>query len=129
MILWGQSAGSASVGMYGYAYPKDPIVKGLISDSGAAAILTTPVANHTSFTKFAGYVGCGNMTADAELSCMQAVDATLLQTTLSSSTTGTGFSPAADNVTAFSNTTDRIKRGLISKLVSVAIFFCLFNWS
>lgn len=32
MVLWGQSAGAASVGMYGYTYPDDLIVKGLISD-------------------------------------------------------------------------------------------------
>ena len=32
MVLWGQSAGAASVGLYGYTYPEDMIVKGLISD-------------------------------------------------------------------------------------------------
>lgn len=32
MVLWGQSAGAASVGMYGYTYPDDLIVKALISD-------------------------------------------------------------------------------------------------
>lgn len=37
MVLWGQSAGAASVGMYGYTYPHDLIVKGLISDCEFAA--------------------------------------------------------------------------------------------
>ncbi|CAG9947315.1 unnamed protein product [Clonostachys rosea f. rosea IK726] len=44
MTLWGQSAGAGSVGMYGYAYPKDLIVKGLISDSGAPAMLARAYA-------------------------------------------------------------------------------------
>ncbi|KAH7163387.1 Alpha/Beta hydrolase protein [Dactylonectria estremocensis] len=113
MTLWGQSAGAASVGMYGYSYPKDLIVKGLILDSGATSTLTTKAGNHSSFTSLAGLVGCGGLGAAAELACMQDVDATEIQDAYSGSTLG--FSPVGDNVTAYTNTTDRLARGLVSK--------------
>ncbi|KAH8688339.1 Alpha/Beta hydrolase protein [Ilyonectria robusta] len=113
MVLWGQSAGAASVGMYGYSYPNDLIVKGLILDSGSTSMLTAAAGNHSSFSSLAKLVGCGNLSAAKELACMQDVDATEIQDAYSGSSLG--FSPVGDNVTAFSNTTDRLARGLVSK--------------
>lgn len=113
MVLWGQSAGSASVGMYGYAYPNDLIVKGLILDSGAPSTLVVAAGNYTNFHTLAKAVGCGGLSAAKELACMQKVDGTAIQDAYS--TSGLGFTPVGDNVTSFSNTTDRISRGLVSK--------------
>ena len=58
MSLWGQSAGAGSVGMYGYAYPKDLIVKGLISDSGSPNMLVKALGNYTDFDTIATKIGC-----------------------------------------------------------------------
>ncbi|KAG8672190.1 hypothetical protein FPOAC2_05558 [Fusarium poae] len=113
MVLWGQSAGAGSVGMYGYAYPKDLIVKGLISDSGAPSMLAKVYGNHTDFDTIATKVGC--KTGNKQLKCMQEIDASVLQKVYSE-TAGVSFTPVGDNMTAFSNTTDRLARGLVTKV-------------
>ncbi|KAK8088319.1 hypothetical protein PG997_003280 [Apiospora hydei] len=108
IVLWGQSAGAGSVGYYSYAHYADPIVSGLIADSGAASmLLKTP---HLGFSTLAAMVGCGGgLDPEAELACMQAVDADALEAAVSASTIS--FTPVADNVTAFANTTERLARG------------------
>ncbi|KAK7420440.1 hypothetical protein QQZ08_010427 [Neonectria magnoliae] len=113
MVLWGQSAGAASVGMYGFSYPKDLIVKGLILDSGASSMLTIAAGNYTRFSSLAKLVGCGELDSAQELACMQSVDAAKIQNAYSGSSLG--FTPVGDNITAFTNTTDRLARGLVSK--------------
>jgi len=63
---------SISVDYYTYTYPNDPIVTGLIMDSGTAF---SPIAvndsTHSNFTFVAEHVGCGGLAADPEkqLSC------------------------------------------------------------
>ncbi|KAK7924415.1 hypothetical protein PG985_006469 [Apiospora marii] len=118
IILWGQSAGAGSVGYFAYAHYSDPIVSGLIADSGAASMLLK--MPHSGFSTLAAMVGCGGGGGDpgkdpeAELTCMQAVNAKVLEDTLS--TNAISFTPVADNVTAFANTTERLARGLIAPL-------------
>ncbi|KAK6599949.1 chlorogenic acid esterase precursor [Botrytis cinerea] len=102
MTLWGQSAGGASVDSYGYAYPDEPIVKGLIIDSGSAYLL-------------------GNLAPEAEIGCMRNVSANAIENALSAYTSSgatpkLAFTPFPDNVTAFSNPADRAERGLVAKL-------------
>lgn len=114
MVLWGQSAGAASVGMYGYAYPDDLIVTGLISDSGSPSTLSKEYGNHTDFDTLADLLGCHEEAS--RLACMQDVDAQELETVYSN-TASVSFSPVADNVTVFSNTEDRLARGLVTRVV------------
>jgi carboxylesterase type B len=116
MVLWGQSAGAGSVGMYGYSYPKDLIVKGLISDSGAPGMLVKAYGNYSDFDTLSSKVGCGKLSERKQLSCMQKVDASVLQKVYSETST-ISFTPVGDNATAFSNTTDRLARGLVTKVV------------
>ena len=112
----GQSAGGGSVDSYAYAYPENPIVHGLITESGVRTpILGGP--NSTDFTNLAGLVGCGGLGAEKELACMQKVDAQLLEDT-NSNTKCFSFTPKADGVTAFPNKTERIDAGLVAKVVS-----------
>jgi carboxylesterase type B len=115
LTLWGQSAGAMSVGYYAYGWYNDPIVKGLIADSGAAGNL---IFDHTfsNFTTLAGLAGCGNMSAETEFSCMQRVDAAKLAN-LVSTTSGISFGPRADNVTMYANLTERTANDLIADLV------------
>lgn len=115
MVLWGQSAGAMSAAYYSYGWYNDPIVKGLIADSGAASGLRTP--SYSNFTSLAGKAGCGGLDAEAELVCMQGVDADILQT-LVSTTSGVSFGPRADNVTMYGNLTERVANGLVADIVS-----------
>jgi carboxylesterase type B len=106
MVLWGQSAGARAVMTYSYANPDDPIVTGLIADSGSASAVST---NTTS---------CANLTAAAELTCMQAVDAFAIQTYVQGSDTRIG-GLIPDNVTVFANNTERLIQGRITQVVCV----------
>lgn len=114
ITLWGQSAGAGSVGAYSYAQYKDPIVSGLIADSGSASSASVD-SNHTSFNKLASYVRCGDADAQAQLACMQKVDARVLQNIVSTNTS-VSFRPVAEGVTAFANITERAAKGLLAKV-------------
>lgn len=55
-----------SVDYYNFAYPQDPIVAGLIMDSGTAFLpLGTANPSHSNFTFIAGQFGCGNLSSEA----------------------------------------------------------------
>lgn len=122
MVLWGQSAGANAVVTYSYANPDDPIVTGLIADSGAASGSTS--TNTSSFSMMASSLGCGNLSAPAELSCMQKVDALTIQSYVEDKSGGTMATSiggtVADNVTVFSNNTERLIQGRVAKVVSRA---------
>ncbi|KAI0470630.1 Alpha/Beta hydrolase protein [Xylariaceae sp. FL0804] len=113
MILWGQSAGAGSVGQYGYAHYADPVVAGLAADSGTATFLLGDDPTHAMFTSVAATVGCGNLSAKAELACMQGVNATTL---LNAASFAGLFIPNADNVTAFSDTAERAQNGQLAAI-------------
>jgi len=118
MILWGQSAAAHAVDSYAYAHPEDAIVTGLVASSGANG--GTANATTTGFTDLATKLGCGNLTADAELACMQKVDALAIQKAVvaaNNTAFGGSFGPAADNITVWANSTERMEKGLISKVV------------
>ncbi|RDW77821.1 hypothetical protein BP6252_05874 [Coleophoma cylindrospora] len=121
IILWGQSAGATSVTDYAYAYPQDPIVAGLIADSGSPTTLSNSDYAQTNFTSLANLVGCAGLSGADEVACMRQVPATDLENALSYHTiNGTkpalAFTPVADNITVFSNFTDRAERGLIARI-------------
>jgi carboxylesterase type B len=121
MVLWGQSAGANAVVTYSYANPDDPIVSGLIADSGSAAAPGSVSTNTTSFSVMAALLGCGNLTATAELSCMQKVDALAIQKYVQGDSGGlignTLGGMVADNITVFANNTERLLQGRIAKVV------------
>ncbi|KAL3427014.1 chlorogenic acid esterase precursor [Phlyctema vagabunda] len=124
ITLWGQSAGGASTSTYGYAYPEDPIVSSLISDSGSANILASQDRAQTNFTFLASLVGCRDLEPLLELDCVRNVSAVTLENALSNygisgARPSISFSPFPDNVTVFSNTTDRALRGLVAKIPAI----------
>ncbi|OJD30335.1 chlorogenic acid esterase precursor [Diplodia corticola] len=133
MVIWGQSAGAVAVDYYNFAYPSDPIVKGLIMDSGTAHLdqLTSWDLGHTNFTAVAQGLGCGaNQTAAAELACMREAPASKIanfiaeyQDSTATNKKTLSFSPRADNVVVFGNYTERIKDSdLVSGLPAVIGF-------
>ncbi|GKT51110.1 lipase 1 [Colletotrichum spaethianum] len=126
MTLWGHSAGSIAVDYYSFAYTEDPIVRGLIMDSGTAHLdqLMNHDASHSNFTFVAQQLGCGNLTdAKAELACMRKIPAEDLEhfvaTYKDSEVTPTiGFSPQIDNKIVFANYTEKAALGEMADLVS-----------
>ncbi|CRG91260.1 Acetylcholinesterase [Talaromyces islandicus] len=122
ITLWGQSAGSASVSAYGYAWPKDPIVTGLISDSGVASLLYSEDYEHSNFTALASLVGYDNTQHKDIVDYMRHVPAERLQnamykTSLNASLAQYNFIPLADNVTFFNDLADRADKGLLAEII------------
>ena len=123
MVLWGQSAGAASVDKYAYAWNSDPLVRGFILDSGTADGFALGGQSVTNFTYVAAQLNCTQQNPDALLECMQSSDADAMVSILDDyNATAHGgvslsFGPVADNETSFSNYTDRRARGLFSQLV------------
>ena len=123
--LWGQSAGSNSVGFYGFAYQDDPIVSGLMMDSGTELVpsLVSTDQIHTNFSFVASQVGCGNLTTSKELSCMREIPAATIENFLHSyQDAGTipeiSFTPVLDNHTVFDDYYERVANGKAPKIVS-----------
>lgn len=133
MVLWGQSAGAVSVDFYGFTYAEDPIVKGLIMDSGTSLLSVQAGRNAplpgdntgANFTTVANGVGCGGRAAGEEMvECMRGVDWKVLENFVASySRSGAQpaltFGAAADGMVVFGNYTERALEGGQAKIVSV----------
>ncbi|KAF5664108.1 triacylglycerol lipase v precursor [Fusarium heterosporum] len=120
ITLWGESAGAYAVDGYLFAWPRDPIVKGVIADSGNALAIEgvlSDSSNHSTFSFVADRMGCGYLSPEKELKCMQKVPEKKLKEYLQAeigqggaADDGISFSVIADNVTTFTNYTSRIRR-------------------
>lgn len=127
ITLWGQSAGAASVDMYGYAYPDDPIVAGAIMDSGVAGLLVgSSVADSggSNFSYVASQVGCPDLADQPEqqLACMRTID---FQTIVDfvghySGSPAISFVPTPDEKLVFSNYSERALAGKQASIVSTS---------
>lgn len=126
MVIWGQSAGSISVDYYNYAHYSDPLVTGLIMDSGTAfSGLTTSDTAQSNFTFIAENVGCEGLDGDGaqQLACMRGVSADKIEGFLASyqasgATPAVQFRPVPDDKIVFSNYTDRALAGKQAQVVS-----------
>lgn len=132
MVLWGQSAGSMMADYYGFAYPDDPIVTGLILNSGTAftPFFTVNDTARTNFTFVVDHVGCAGLADDhdQQVSCMRAVDGAVINDFVAKysetdGSPGLAFVPVEDNAIVFSNYTQRAVDGLQAKIVRSAILF------
>lgn len=113
--------------IYNYAWYEDPIVKGLIMDSGTSLfeelIEPGPGPRYSNFSYVAKNVGCASSNAQEELTCMKQVDANTLENFLggfynSGSTIPLSFGPAVDEKIVFSDYAKRIQEGKFTKVVS-----------
>lgn len=114
IVLFGQSAGAVAADMLSYAFPQDPIVKGLILQSGSAAVFK--LLGETDQLEAAGFwstaaetLGCTGDDANI-LACMRgkpAVDLINAQLSLTDNTESqiptAPFVPTIDNITVFSD--------------------------
>lgn len=128
IVLAGQSAGSASLDLYSYAYVDDPIVQGFIMQSGVmslangggAALPNGPPPSSPATNVSEGWfnasaaLGCGGSTSDpaAVLTCMQSKNVTDIVT----ATTTIGFQPSPDNISVFTDYPARTSAGRFTKV-------------
>lgn len=123
MVIWGQSAGSASVDFYNYAYSADPIVTGLIMDSGVAFIPSRGDPTGSNFSFVATELGCGSAgSSSGQIACMRRLPASSIQDfvaqyTIDGASPALNFGPIADNKTVFANYTQRALAGQQAKIV------------
>ena len=111
-----------AVDKYAYAYPEDPIVKGFIAQSGTASGGSSSDVTQSNFTYVASKVGCASSNKDDEFACMQEADAKAIievYNKYNASANGgrsLSFQPFPDDMTSFSNYTDRQARGRFARL-------------
>ncbi|WAO96357.1 Carboxylic ester hydrolase [Fusarium falciforme] len=118
ITFWGESAGAYSVDSYLFAWPRDPIIKGVIADSGNAVAIESVLSdsnNHSTFSVAASRLGCGGLSPQEELECMRRVPESKIKAYLQADIGAGGaaddglmFGTIADNVTIFANYTERI---------------------
>lgn len=79
-MLFGESAGAASIASYTHAYIKDPIARAIILQSGSESLntaITVPIGDQHSVVAWswiAAKVGCYSTNQAQQFSCMQAVE-------------------------------------------------------
>ena len=131
MVLWGQSVGGMSVDYYAFAYHADPIVTGLIMDSGTAQTpFTSTDVGQTNFTFVAEHAGCAGFEDDpaAQLRCMRKADTERIFEVVSryqgaghGGGAGVAFVPVEDEKVVFRNYTARGLKGKQAKLVRLPL--------
>ncbi|KAH7346723.1 Alpha/Beta hydrolase protein [Rhexocercosporidium sp. MPI-PUGE-AT-0058] len=114
ITLFGQSAGGASTDYLTYAYPSDPIVTGIIAQSGSVFAFGLPYTAETIASNWytvTQTVGCGNASTDATelLNCMRTADINSIMAAVP--TTGSyallsPFGPSVDDTIVFANYTN-----------------------
>lgn len=115
MILFGESAGGAAVDSYLYAYPKDPIIRGAISQSGVLTVSTNRYGPRgENWAVLSRALGCPEPGSPENLSCLRGKPA--LEIRDAAFKHNVTFSPAADNGTIFSDTTARLERGQFARI-------------
>jgi acetylcholinesterase len=121
ITLWGQSAGAVSVDNYNFAYPEDPIIQGLIMNSGSSLLsILSADTQQTNFTFVARHFACDNADPKAEIDCLRGVKSVDIEGFLKSyadngTTPELSFFPTIDNRTVFSGYTQRALAGRFTR--------------
>ncbi|KAH7397702.1 carboxylesterase [Cadophora sp. MPI-SDFR-AT-0126] len=113
ITLFGQSAGAASTDYLTYAYSSDPIVKGIIAQSGTVFAFGLPYPAETiaaNWYTVSETVGCGNASTDATeiLECMRTAEIDTIMAAVPTSglfALLSAFGPSVDNTIVFANYT------------------------
>ncbi|KAL3439919.1 Alpha/Beta hydrolase protein [Aspergillus insuetus] len=112
ITLFGQSAGAISADMYAYTYPEDPLVHGIVLQSGTATLFSSSDFTHSSWQNVSETLGCTQRDPAQNLKCMRklAVRDVLQAAALQL------FVPVQDNITVFSNYSRRAELGELAKV-------------
>ncbi|KAG9230751.1 Alpha/Beta hydrolase protein [Amylocarpus encephaloides] len=115
ITLFGQSAGGASADYYSYAYATSPIITGVIAQSGTSLSSGLPYSKSASAAAWytvTRAVGCGDASTNYTtlLACMRDLEVESILNAVP--TTGlsallSAFGPTIDNITVFSNYSQR----------------------
>ncbi|KAK6443638.1 hypothetical protein LTR95_000465 [Oleoguttula sp. CCFEE 5521] len=127
MILWGQSSGSMSIDWYTFGFYDDPIVTGVIEDSGTGFTggFTRPESDTSNFTYVAENVGCAGYGEDSTglLACMRKVDALVINDFVEKVQRAGQlvfyFVPVVDEELQFANITERALQGKQAKIPAI----------
>lgn len=117
ITLFGDDAGAASIDFYSYAWTSDPIVSGLILQSGTTALGTyNQSKSAAAWYNVTETLGCGNADSppDDVLSCMRTQNATDITAAIPQPAGGGGnaaFWPTIDERTVFSDYGNRSAEG------------------
>ncbi len=126
ITIFGQSAGSASIDYYSYAYTKDPIIAGMIQESGTIngfGTVSKTAANGAWFNVTAA-VGCGSASSNSSdvLACMRTKTPAAILNAIPQAKPGavtgglSNFGPAVDDITVFSDYDARSAAGNFIKV-------------
>ncbi|KAL2839437.1 Alpha/Beta hydrolase protein [Aspergillus pseudodeflectus] len=107
ITLVGQSAGAISADMYAYSYTEDPLVHGIVLQSGTATLFSSSDFTHLGWQNVSETLGCTQRDPARNLKCMRklAVRDVLQAAALQL------FVPVQDNITVFSNYSHRAELG------------------
>ncbi|KAI9686406.1 MAG: hypothetical protein M1822_003751 [Bathelium mastoideum] len=130
ITLFGQSAGSAAVDFWAYAYPHDPIAHALISQSGVATSFPANTAEiaQAHWYNASARLGCGGA-GDDTVACMRSKNWTEVEAAGHAvagaappipGRTEPPFQPSPDNVTVFADYPERSARGQFAKVPYLA---------
>ncbi|KAL2069805.1 hypothetical protein VTL71DRAFT_14484 [Oculimacula yallundae] len=114
ITLFGQSAGGASTDYLTYAYASDPIITGIIAQSGTAFAFGLPYPAETiaaNWYTVTQTVGCGNASTDATalMECMRTADLNAIMAAVPRAgmyALLSPFGPSVDNTIVFANYTN-----------------------
>jgi carboxylesterase type B len=131
IVIFGQSAGGASVDYWSFAWKKDPIVAGLIPMSGTSFsfLPNTPDYARTLWYNVSQTVGCGGSSDDAAtvLSCVRTKDSSVLLAAAAKvpalptqALAQATFHPTVDNVTVFADYQGLAASGNFAKIPLLA---------
>ncbi|KAL4976884.1 Alpha/Beta hydrolase protein [Aspergillus desertorum] len=107
ILLFGQSAGGASVDAYTYAYPEDPLVSAFALQSGTVSLFNNADAAHANWNRLSTAVGCG--AGDESLACMRKIPFPKILHAMGDGSYA--FTPVVDNRTVFADFTARARGG------------------
>lgn len=130
MTLFGQSAGGVAIDYYAYAYAQDPIVSGIISESGNALSFPLNTANTTvnNWYNVTKTLGCG--ASSDSFGCMLTKNWTEIRDAAAKAPSASSgnplrsipaFYPTPDNEIIFANYTAMSDAGHFAKLVSLCL--------
>lgn len=128
IIIFGESAGAGAVDMYAYAWTKDPIISGIICQSGAAGAMPPAASGkipHSAWYDMSRAMGCGGPeVGDRTVDCMRGKSFNDINKQLDTMVSGPGitpFAPHPDGKVVFQDTAQRGDSGNFIKVVRYII--------
>jgi cholinesterase len=124
VVLFSDSAGAISVDFYTFAYTKDPIVSGVIAQSGTSNVMSSK-DNAKAFFRVSERLNCGGANAaTASLACMKSKTSQQILDTMKPVggmpvIGGRDFWSVVDNKTVFDDYTRRRASGNFIRKVSL----------